>query len=100
MKPIGDIQRPRKVASSARNGRDAVIDDFLNALNPSRIESGFAAYTADRLLGKIAAAGYETTEQELYALYNQCAKAEHFGKLFSYLTQPSNKARNANRGRR
>jgi hypothetical protein len=84
MKHIGNIQHQKKPDSQARSGRDAVIDEMLAKLNPSRVSAGYKPYTADLLIGKIAAAGFGTSEQDLYTLHNECLDKKVYGAYFHW----------------
>lgn len=84
MKSISFTHLQFNKPTTLRSERDELIQKFLDRINPGRERAGYKPYTAKVLLGRIARAKIDTSAPSLYALYNQCDKADSFSKLFEW----------------
>ena len=68
---------PKTIATTARNEREELVQDFLDRINPSREAMHLKPLTAARF-NKLV----EGTKSNLYWLWSVCEKADNFSKMW------------------
>lgn len=61
----------------------AIIGQFLERINPSRVKAGYKELTAPRLAKMLSDAGYNNTTA-IRDLFKECDQAKVFGALLNY----------------
>lgn len=68
--------------SKARTEREQLVQDFLDTLNPSRIQKGLKPLSHARFNQLVAGWG---SKSNLYWLWGECSRANNFGALFWHI---------------
>lgn len=81
---IKDLFQNWKVPSRStkrRTQRGDLLDEFLNELNPPRVESGYKELS-HAWLSKILKDKKITNEESMYVFYQECKRSNNFSKYF------------------